>query len=337
MKFRRIYAVFKARNLEYFRDRAAFAWNFIFPIIIIIGFALSFDNNQKYKFKIAVVGHEEKEQPQNLEFFTTDYIQFIHTIPLADAKVKVQDHRLDMLLDLQNLSYYVNDQSANGYVLEKILLGSDGSDKLGKIQLDGDSLRYVDWVVPGVLAMNIMFSALWGIGFVLVRYRKNGVLKRLKATPVSSVEFLIAQLGSRIWVIMATNLIVYFILDFFLNFTMLGSLLLLFFVILLGGICLISIGLVIASRVKSEEIASGLLNFISWPMMLLSEVWFSLEGANVYVQKLAQIFPLTHMTQAARLIMLDGAGLLDILPQILALILSSGLFLFVGSRLFRWE
>ena len=337
MNTKRIYAIFKARNLEYFRDRAAFAWNFIFPIIIIIGFALSFDNNQKYKFKVAVVGQEASEQSQGLEFFTTDYIQFIETIPLADAKVKVQDHRLDMLLDLSNPSYYVNEQSANGYVLEKILLGSKGSESLNKIKLEGDSLRYVDWVVPGVLAMNIMFSALWGIGFVLVRYRKNGVLKRLKATPVSSVEFLIAQLGSRIWVIMATNLIVYFILDFFLNFTMLGNLFLLFFVILLGGICLISIGLVIASRVKSEEIASGLLNFISWPMMMLSEVWFSLEGAHAYVQKLAQLFPLTHMTQAARLVMLDGAGVVDILPQIVALILSSGLFLFVGSKLFRWE
>ena len=100
---------------------------------------------------------------------------------------------------------------------------------------------------------------------------------------------------------------------------------------------LISLGLVVAARIKSEELSDGVLNLISWPMMLLSGVWFSLEGVNPLAQKVSQIFPLTHMISAARAIMNDGAGLLDVYPQLLVLIGMATVFFIIGSLSFRWE
>ena len=87
----------------------------------------------------------------------------------------------------------------------------------------------------------------------------------------------------------------------------------------------------------SEELAGGLLNLINWPMMLLSGVWFSLEGAGPAIQNVAQIFPLTHILDSARAVMLDGAGLIDIAPNLAALVLMSAIFLGVGAGFFRWS
>jgi ABC-type multidrug transport system permease subunit len=140
----------------------------------------------------------------------------------------------------------------------------------------------------------MMFSALWGVGYVVVRYRKNGVLKRLKATPLNAFEYLTAQAISRIFLLMFTLVIVWTGCDLIFSFRVQGSYLDLFVIFFLGSLSLTSLGLVLASRGTSEEFTTGILNFISWPMMFLSEVWFSLEGAPQWVKSSAKIFPLTH-------------------------------------------
>jgi ABC-2 type transport system permease protein len=105
----------------------------------------------------------------------------------------------------------------------------------------------------------------------------------------------------------------------------------------LGSISMISIGMVIAARTASEELAGGILNLISWPMMFLSGVWFSLEGAHPLMQKFALILPLTHVTEAAREIMIDGAGLAQVSDHLLVLAVTSIVLLLIGAKIFRWE
>jgi ABC-type multidrug transport system permease subunit len=185
--------------------------------------------------------------------------------------------------------------------------------------------------------MNMMFSALYGVGWVVVRYRKNGVLKRLKATPLTAFEFLSAQLLSRIFVLMFTLIVVWVGSDWILNFTVYGSLFDLFFIFLVGSTCMTALGLVVASRGTSEEFSNGLLNFICWPMMFLSEVWFSIEGAPHWLKTSANIFPLTHVLTAARKVMNEGTGLIEVAPELAILLLMTLLFLLVGAGLFSWN
>jgi ABC-type multidrug transport system permease subunit len=116
-----------------------------------------------------------------------------------------------------------------------------------------------------------------------------------------------------------------------------GSHLLLLAVLLAGAIAMISMGLLVAARVTSEELAGGMLNMVTWPMMMLSGVWFSLEAASDWIRQLANVFPLTHMLSAARAVMLDGAGLADIAPQLLTLLVMAGIFLLLGALTFRWH
>jgi ABC-type multidrug transport system permease subunit len=108
-------------------------------------------------------------------------------------------------------------------------------------------------------------------------------------------------------------------------------------VAVLGATAMISLGLLVAARVSSEEFAGGLLNLLTWPMMFLSGVWFSLEGAPTWIQAAARVFPLTQMLEAARKVTLDGAGLADIWPNLAALAAMCVLFLTLGSVGFKWK
>jgi ABC-type multidrug transport system permease subunit len=182
----------------------------------------------------------------------------------------------------------------------------------------------------------MMFSALWGVGYIVVRYRKNGVLKRLKATPLTAFEYLSAQMLSRIFLLMFTLTVVWIGCDLIFSFYVAGSYFNIFVIFLVGSLSLTALGLVLASRGTSEEFTTGVLNFISWPMMFLSEVWFSLEGAPRWVKMFAEVFPLTHLLRAVRKIMNDGAGLFDVSLELSILALMTMVFLIAGASMFSW-
>jgi ABC-type multidrug transport system permease subunit len=149
-------------------------------------------------------------------------------------------------------------------------------------------------------------------------------------------EFIVAQVASRLMLVLTVTAFVYTATHLILDTRMDGSYLTLLIVTVVGCISMVSLGLLIAARVTSEELAGGLLNMISWPMMILSGVWFSLEGAGPAVQGLAKVFPLTHILDAARAVMLDGATLVDMAPSMIVLTLLSLVFLGLGAYYFRW-
>lgn len=334
---KRLLAVLHARNLEFLRDRATLAWNIVLPVALVVGLAVIFGGPERPLFKVGVLHEGEEIRASAHPFLSTHYVEFFSARGEADAVRKVSRHQMDLLLDLRATPrYWVNTDSPKGYIVEKLLLESDPHG-LRREAVSGAAVRYVDWLLPGILGMNIMFSCLFGVGWVVVRYRKNGFLKRLRATPLRAIEFIAAQVLSRLMLTMAVTVFVFLGLRFVLDFPMEGSGLLLLLVATLGSIALISVGLFIAARFTSEELASGILNVLTWPMMLLSGVWFSLEGSAEWVQWVAKIFPLTQMLDAARAIMLDGAGITDVYPQLVFLTLTSALFLFLGATFFRWR
>ncbi|MEW8470449.1 MAG: ABC transporter permease [Candidatus Thiodiazotropha sp.] len=332
MSFRRFLAALQARNLEFLRDRTALGWNLIMPVLIVMGFAFAFTTGQEELYKVGL--HGDSEQHHDLEaFLATRYVDYIQVDDLDRMIDKVDRHQIDLLLDLEERRYWVNSTSPKGYLLEQLLLPYG----LQREALSGSEIRYVDWVVPGVLGMNIMFSALFGVGYVIVRYRKNGVLKRLRATPLSAFEFISAQIASRLLMIVAVTVLVYVGTDLVVDFRVVGSYWLLLLILIVGSLSRISVGLLVAARITSEEAANGLLNLLSWPMMLLSGVWFSLEGSHPLVQKLSLALPLTHMVDAARVVMIEGAGFTEVASQLLILTLFTLCFVSIGSKTFRWE
>ena len=345
----RFWVMFIARNREFFRDRAGFGWNILFPFLLVAGFGVIFGAREPSLYKIGVypvptVTPARDQLRLPLEFVQTRYLQFVGFQTVETGLDKLRHHQIDFLVQAGHPPYpfWVSDTNPKGYLMEKIFKASLNRDPamaeaVIKKQIQGQNIRYIDWLFPGILGMNMMFSALWGVGYVVVRYRKTGVLKRLMVTPLTAFEYLAAQLMSRLFIMIFSVSVVWVGCDLIFGFQVHGSYLGLFVVFLAGSIALSALGLLLASRGTSEELVSGVLNFIAWPMMFLSEVWFSLEGAPSWVKGIAQLFPLTHLLKAIRRVMNDGASLIDVSLEVIILLLFAGTFLAAGAALFSWN
>lgn len=330
---KRMWAVFNARNKEFFRDKSTLSWNLLFPFLLLIGFYYVFGQAQPM-FKVGVLAEQDAYLTKPV-FMSVNHIQFIPYPSLDSAMDRLERHQIDLIIHIDEDQYWVNEESSQGYMAEQLLVAKDPNFERNPIK--GTAIRYVDWVLPGIMGMNIMFSSLFGVGYVIVRYRKNGVLKRLNATPLTAFEFISAQLLSRIAMVVAVGVVLFFGARALFGTMMVGSIVLLIVTMILGALALVSLGLLVASRLRSEEFTGGLLNMATWPMMGLSEVWFPLEGAPHFVHQLSSLLPLTHLVQAMRDIMVDGATWVDISHHLLILGAMSLTFLIIGALLFSWN
>jgi ABC-2 type transport system permease protein len=331
---RRLLAVLHARNLEFLRDRSTLVFTLLLPILLVIGMGFVFGGPERPLFKVGVLAPSIDRAAH--AFLRERYVEFVPLPQQEQALRKVRHQQVDLLVDLHAPPrYWVNTDSPKGYIVEKLLLAAEPGAQ--RQPVTGAALRYVDWLFPGILGMNMMFSCLFGVGYVVLRYRKSGFLKRLYATPLTAFEFLSAQVLSRLGLILFVTVILYTGIGAIIGFHNAGSMLLLLLLAIIGALSMIALGLTIAARFSSEELVGGLLNLLTWPMMLLSGIWFSLEGSPRWVQWVAHVFPLTHVLDAARAVMLDGAGLAQIAPHLLFLGATAFAFLAFGAWSFRWR
>ncbi|OHD81056.1 MAG: hypothetical protein A3J97_16980 [Spirochaetes bacterium RIFOXYC1_FULL_54_7] len=344
---RQFAALYKARTMEFVRDRGTFFWNLLFPVFLVLGMAFAFSGGDEKLYKIGVVG---KADPV-VRILGMEQMQLIPYADALEASQRLERHQIDFVIDFDRREFGVNEQSSKGRFLRELFAAqqavatldarayTDAALSLNFTQraVSGRATRYVDWLVPGVIGMNMMFSSLFGVGYVIVRYRKNGVLKRLKATPVHALNFVSAQAASRLVIVLLTSIFVFTGTNLLLRFVMRGSYLDLLLLTTMGILCMISLGLVFASRMRSEELAGGVLNLVTIPMLALSGVFFSLEGSPPILRSISRAFPLTHFIEAARKIMLDGAGLVQVAPNLLFLASLTAMFLVLSATLFKWE
>lgn len=340
MWIKRLLAVFHARNLEFLRDRSALGWNVALPVLLVLGLGFIFSGGSKPMFSVGVLTPANVALGKlNVPFLQTQNINFARVKGEQRGLREVTHDQLDMLVDLRHPdapAYWVNENSPKSYLVERILKGSGGAGWTRRT-LHARQIGYVDWLVPGILGMNMMFSCLFGIGYVIVRYRKNGFLKRLNATPLSAFEFVAAQVASRMVLIMLITIAVYAGTWWLIGFTMQGSYWLLLALAAAGALAMVSLGLLVSARITSEELAGGLLNLITWPMMILSGVWFSLGDGHPWLNRAAEVLPLTQLLDGARAIMLDGAGFAAVAGNLAALLVMAAVFMAGAAWLFKWK
>lgn len=327
--FRRFYIAFWARNKEFYRDKGALAWTFLFPLLMIFGFQFLFNMDASDQYKIGRFGGKAREA------------KFWSEVTYQDKREgleQLRKHRLDLFFDEnENVVYYQETSPKSQVALELFQKTELKSRPYEEQPVIGKKIRYVDWLFPGLLALNVLWMALWGVGWVVVRQRKLGVLKRLKVSPLTSFEYLLAQMVSRLMILFTSGFLVFWGAKLMVSFPFEGSHLAFWSIYLLGCLALSGVGLIVAARSTSEEFANGILNLITYPMMFLSEVWFSLEGSAEWLKEIMKIIPVWHMVDGMRKVMLEGAGFVELKSSLLYLF---AIFLFttlVGSLLFRWD
>jgi ABC-2 type transport system permease protein len=196
--------------------------------------------------------------------------------------------------------------------------------------------RYIDFLVPGLLGMSLMGGGLWGVGFVTVDMRIRKLLKRFLATPMRRGDFLAGIMISRLLFMVPEVLVLLLFARLAFGVVIYGNLLAVIFLILLGAVTFSGLGLLVASRARTLEAVSGLMNLVMLPMWLLSGIFFSSDRFPAAVQPAIKALPLTALIDALRAVMQEGATLSSQLPQVGLLAAWAIVTFFLALRWFRW-
>ncbi len=199
------------------------------------------------------------------------------------------------------------------------------------------NLSYIDFLLPGILAMSIMQGGVFGVAFSFVILKKRGILRRLLATPMPTSDFIIAQVLSRLLILLLQVLVMVGAGVLFFKLHFIGNIFNMLVVGVLGGVIFLSIGFALSGVSKSEDQVAPLANIITLPMMMLSGVFFSRANLPGFAHVITDFFPLTYLADGLRAIAIEGATLLDLVPQLIGLTVWAVITLFIAVKAFRWE
>jgi ABC-2 type transport system permease protein len=197
--------------------------------------------------------------------------------------------------------------------------------------------RYIDFLIPGLIGLNLMSSGLWGVGFVVVELRVRKLIKRLTATPMSRVQFLISFVLVRVVFLLGELPPLLGFAHWAFGVPIRGSLVLVVALTALGSLVFAGMGLLVGCRAQTTQAAAGLINAVSLPMTIGSGVFFSAARFPDVFQPLIKIFPLTAMIDSVRAVMIDGVGVSAVMGQVVVMLVWGVLSFLIALRLFRWQ
>jgi ABC-2 type transport system permease protein len=328
------------RFREFVREPEAIFWTFVFPILLTAGLGLAFRNKPADVVKVGTTSQEiasRLKSEKGLAVEVSDRAvaeQSLRTGRVVLLVLPDQGGRVDYKYDDTN-----PDARTAKLLADRALLhasGVSGPDVKEELVREAGA-RYVDFLVPGLLGMNLMGSGIWGLGFAIVDARRKKLLKRLVASPMSRSEYLLSFVLSRlVWLVAEVVVLLGFAgLVFGIPFR--GPLWQLLLLCLLGALVFSALGLLIASRAQTIEAASGLMNVTMMPMWVLSGVFFSAERFPDAIQPFIRALPLTAVIDSLRGNMLQGLTIEKLWPQVGVMLAWFVVCFFTALRLFRWK
>lgn len=346
-RLRAIRELFLARLREYYRETETIFWSFVFPILLATALAIAFRNKPAEQSRALIISRPGAAQI--LQILKSSSLIKADISEESTAAAALMMGRVDVVITPPETStaevVYRFDPSRPEAEIARLRIdnalqlafGRTAPLKSKEIKISEPGSRYIDFLIPGLIGMNLLSAGMWGIGFVLVDMRIKKLLKRLIVTPMHPSDFLAAQLSSRL---LFSFLEVAFLLVFsklVFNLPIRGSILSIFIVAFLGSLSFASLGILAGSRAKKIETVSGLINLIMLPMFIGSGVFFSIERFPDTVKVFLRLLPLTALIDALRAIILEGAALSSQWIQIVILIIWGITSFVIGLKLFRWN
>jgi len=332
-----------ARVRELVREPEAVFWVFVFPILLAAILGLAFRSRPPDALPVAVV--EGAHAAARLEALAGEPGVKVEGLPEAEARAALARGRVVLVVSAEDPPAYTYDPTQPESRTARLLVdaalqraaGREDAFAAGAVEITEPGRRYVDFLVPGLLGMNLMGTGMWGVGFSLVVARNGNLLKRLVAAPVRRSELLGGQLLSRLIFLVPEAGALLAFAWLFLDVPLRGSLLLLAFVSLLGALAFTGLGLLTAARPRTIEGVSGVMNLVMVPMWVFSGIFFSTERFPAAAQPFVQALPLTALNDALRGVMLEGAGLAALAPELLNLVVWGVLAFVIALKVFRWQ
>jgi ABC-2 type transport system permease protein len=335
------------------RNRQALFFTFFTPLLIIVIFgAIGFDRPPKINVGLALEG--------TLNAPTQQFVNQLSAIPVfnlsygsgAYQRKQLEDGNRSIVLNLsdfpKSLKVERNVGDANSQtavsilnqILDKATISQAHIPDLIALNVEDvnvHNLKYIDFLLPGLVAMAVMQLSVFSVAFVFVEYKERGILKRVLATPIRPYQFVIANIITRliIAVIQALFFIVVGVLLF--KVTIVGSFFLIIPIVILGAIMFLGLGFTISGLSKTTESVPAFANLIVFPMLFLSGVFFPLENMPVWLRYISKILPLTYFSEALRNVMTKGAGVADIYPDLIVIVIWAIILVALAVLTFRFE
>lgn len=332
-----------ARIRELIREPEMVFWVFVFPVLLTGILGVAFRSRPPDPLPVAVI--EGPLAAARMAALAQQPEITARLMPEAEARQALARGRVMLTISADDTPVYVFDptqadsRTARLAVDAALQRAAGRSDPFtaGSVELTEVGARYVDFLVPGLLGMNLMGTGMWGIGFSLVLARNGQLLKRMIAAPVRRSHLLGAQLTSRLLFLIpeagALLLFAYLVVGVPVR----GSLVTLAGVSLVGALAFSGLGLLAAARPRTIEGVSGIMNLVMVPMWIFSGIFFSTERFPASIQPFVQALPLTALNDALRGVMLDAAGPAQLMPEIGILAAWGTVSFVLALKVFRWQ
>lgn len=339
-------ALIGVRFREFFREPEAVFWVYVFPILLATGLGIAFRSRPAGRLPVGWAGWMGSKTELFSALEGDSSFKVTRFEDSATAAGALRNGRVALLVipGSDGVRYRLDDtrpEAAAGRLqVDDALQRAAG--RMPVIETSDQIVRergsrYIDFLLPGLLAMNLMGSGIWGTGFAIVDARRKKLLKRLAATPMSRADylasFLLAQLV--LLVVEVGSILLFGVVAF--GVPVRGSLISLMAMCVAGSLAFGALGLLAAARPRTIEGASGLMNFVMFPMWVLSGVFFSASRFPEVMQPVIRALPLTALVDALRAIMLEGAGLSAVTSELTVLAIWLVVGFGVALKVFRWQ
>ncbi len=333
-----------SRLREFFREPEAVFWVYGFPVLLAVGLGIAFREKPPERFQVDLIRVADASSAEAERALGAAPALVLEVHGKEEAAERLRMGKSDITVVPGDPHAYIYDPMRPQSVLararvDQVLQESAGRrDRIAVVdeEMSQPGSRYIDFLIPGLLGMNLMGGGLWGVGFVTVDMRVRKLLKRLVATPMRKSHFLMALIGSRLTFMIPELALLLLAGVVFFQVEIAGSLLAVLSVSVLGAISFAGLGLLVACRAHKIETVSGLMNLVMLPMWLFSGIFFSSDRFPDAAQPFINLLPLTMLNDALRAVILEGSTLASQAVPLGGLA-AWGLVSFVlGMRWFRW-
>ncbi len=332
-----------ARLLEFAREPGIVFWVFLFPLLMAFGLGIAFRNQTVEAPRVAVVGAPEAQETRALK--ESRRLKVV-ALPEDAARRELLRTKVDLVVLVEpGAPRLLFDPRSGKSEVAKLLVTEVLEEAAGRKDLVRPKheasvvpgARYIDYLIPGLIGMNLMGTSLWGVGYNLVLARKRRLLRRYAVTPMRRTHFLLSYFFARSLFLFAEIGVLLLFGWALFGTTIVGSLLAYAWVAFLGAASFAGISLMIGARIENTEVANGWMNLVQLPMWVLSGVFFSYERFPEWMWPLIRALPLTAINDALRTIGNEGGGLLSCRVELLVLLVWGGVGFLVAKRMFRWQ
>jgi ABC-type multidrug transport system permease subunit len=340
-----------ARLRAFYREPGAVFWVYGFPLLMIVALGIAFRASPVEKVTVDVQAGPRAEKIRDELLGRSDQKGLTFAVQINDEETsrrRLRTGKTDLIVLMspdETYQYRLDKSRAESRLartaVHEALQQAAGRKDAVPTRPDEEMLepgsRYIDFLVPGLLGMSLMGGGLWGVGFAIVDMRIRRLLKRFVATPMRRSDFLLGIMISRLVFMIPEVLAVLLFSRMFFGVIVSGNIVALFALILVGAFTFAGLGLLVGSRAKTLETASGLMNLTMLPMWLLSGIFFSPDRFPQAVQPVIKVLPLTPLIEGLRAVMLEGASLGSQSFNLMILIVWGAVTFVLGLRWFRWN